>query len=284
MKIILLCGNKSNQHALAAKVANEFDLIGIVTEDRPGKSTRNASMLFSKIFDRILFPKIASSWHGLLSYYKKNYKEPEGPSKLETTNINSPEVIQFIEKLKPDLIMVSGTSLIKAQLLELKPEKGIVNLHTGLSPYVKGGPNCTNWCIANDTLHLIGNTIMWIDKGIDSGNIITSATVPLAGNETLDTLHLKVMEHAHQLYLQALHCIQNNPENCPSVKQDDIAKGKLYLTKMWDFGAKFRFMKNSRSLKKRLQKSLRWKLEKKQELKLVKLPATASNPALYDRN
>lgn len=284
MKIVLLCGDKSNQHALAAKVAKEFDLIGIVKEERPGNSKLSASSVLSKISDRILFSKIASSWRGLLSYYKKNYKEPDHPYKLITTYINSPEVIQFIERLKPDLIMVSGTSLIKKEILELKPAKGIVNLHTGLSPYVKGGPNCTNWCIANDTLHLIGNTIMWIDKGIDSGNIITSETVPFTENESLDTLHLHVMEHAHQLYIRALHCIKNNFENCPSVKQDDLAKGELYLTKMWNFRAKLRFMRHCINLKKRLQAAVLVKQKNRADLKVVTLPVSISNPAFNDGN
>lgn len=284
MKIILLCGNKSNQLALAAKVAKDFELIGIVKEERPGKAKLTATTLFSKIIDRLLFSKIAGSWYDLLSYYKKNYREPDHPAKLNTTYINAPEVVQFIERLKPDLIMVSGTSLIKKQLLELKPPKGIINLHTGLSPYVKGGPNCTNWCIANNNLHLIGNTIMWIDQGIDSGNIITSETVPYMGNESLNSLHLKVMEHAHHLYLQALHCVENNFANCPSVKQADIGKGELYLTKMWNIKAKLRFIRHCATLEKRLQAAAQLKQKTNLDLKMVKLPATASNPALYDRN
>jgi methionyl-tRNA formyltransferase len=270
MKIILLCGNKSNQHALAAKVAANFDLVGMVKEERKEKQQPRISDLLAKAVSRILFFKIASSWQALLSYYEKNYKEPEKVLTFITENINSGEVLNFIKRLQPDLIMVSGTSLIRAGILELKPSKGIINLHTGLSPYVKGGPNCTNWCIANNTLHLIGNTIMWIDKGIDSGNIITSDTVAFDGTESLDDIHLKVMEHAHQLYLDALDTLQNNAENCPSVKQQDIAKGALFLTKMWNFRAKLNFMVHLIGLKKRIRASQND--DQQRQLKRIYLP------------
>jgi methionyl-tRNA formyltransferase len=270
MKIILLCGNKSNQHALAAKIAAQFNLAGIVKEERKEKKAIQPGDILSKILNRFLFYKIASSWFNLLSYYEENYTEPKQSLTLVTADINSQEVLDFIKQLQPDLIMVSGTSLIRTGILELKPAKGIINLHTGLSPYVKGGPNCTNWCIANNTLHLIGNTIMWIDKGIDSGNIITSATVPLDGTESLDTIHFKVMEHAHQIYLDVLHTLEHDPKNCPSVKQQDIAKGTLFLTKMWNFKAKLNFMYNLIRLKKRIRAAQG--SEYQRNLKLVQLP------------
>jgi methionyl-tRNA formyltransferase len=282
MKIILLCGNKSNQHALAAKIAVQFNLVGIVKEERKEKKIVQAGDLLSKILNRFLFYKIASSWYNLLSYYEKNYQEPKQVSNLLTGAINSQEVLDFIKQVQPDLIMVSGTSLIKTGILELKPSKGIINLHTGLSPYVKGGPNCTNWCIANNTLHLIGNTIMWIDKGIDSGNIITSAIVPLDGTESLDTLHFKVMEHAHQLYLDALHALQYDFENCSSVKQQDIATGSLFLTKMWNFNAKLNFMLHLIGLKKRIR--MAQGSERQRSLKLISLPKSRSGSDTNDGN
>jgi methionyl-tRNA formyltransferase len=270
MRIVLLCGNKSNQHALASKIAGQFDLVGIIKEERKEKQQLQIADLVSKVVSRFLFFKIASSWQTLLSYYEKNFKEPADCLTLTTGNINSPEVIDFIKQLHPDLIMISGTTLIRAGILELKPSKGIINLHTGLSPYVKGGPNCTNWCISNNTLHLIGNTIMWIDKGIDSGNIITSNTVQLDGTESLNELHFKVMEQAHQLYLDALYSLQHDFKNCPSVKQQDIAKGELFLTKMWNFKAKLKFTFNLIGLKRKIRNSQNSDLQR--HLKLVHLP------------
>ena len=109
----------------------------------------------------------------------------------------------------------------------------ILNLHTGVSPYIKGGPNCTNWCLANN-YYLIGNTIMKLDKGIDSGAIIATECTALDGNETLFELHHKVMEHGFNLYVKVISCYVKDKVALKSIPQDNISnKGNLFYTKDW---------------------------------------------------
>ena len=145
--------------------------------------------------------------------------------------------------------MVSGTGLLRKPVLSLNLPKGIINLHTGLSPYIKGGPNCTNWCIAEEKYHLIGNTVMWIDAGIDSGDIITTALTPLNAEENLAQLHLRVMEHAHELYLSVLKKIALDYDHCNRVKQSTICKGETYYGKQWNWKAKYQLISNFRNFR-----------------------------------
>jgi len=236
MKIILLCGNQPNQIALANKVAQHFELSGVVLEQRPPKKISRLSIadLFNKVADRVVFTVIRNSWFNLLAYYNKQFPAlPETVKQLTVTRINSDETVRFIQQLQPDLLMVSGTGMVKEKILNLPVKKGIVNLHTGLSPYIKGGPNCTNWCLATNQFHLIGNTVMWIDAGIDSGDIVTTELTRLSGDENLLQIHIKVMDHAHDLYLRSLKAIENNFEKCPRVKQKSITEGKTYYSRMW---------------------------------------------------
>ncbi len=268
MKVILLCSSQSNQVALASKVSKQFNLVGIVVEKKIYKHKVDFFFLLSKAIDRLLFYRIISSWRAMLDNYT-GYSFPETAKRITVENINSKETIDFIQTIKPDLIMVSGTRIIKDAILNIGAPKGIINLHTGLSPYVKGAPNCTNWCISNNTLHLIGNTIMWIDKGIDSGNIITTETTDFIGTESLNEVHRKVMEHAHSLYLRALYHIEND-KPCPSIKQSDIAKGNLFLNKEWNFKAKWNFTINMNQISKNLSK--KECRNKQKALRLIKLP------------
>ena len=109
---------------------------------------------------------------------------------------------------------------------------GTMNLHTGLSPYVRGGPNCTNWCLATGRPWLIGNTTMWIDEGIDSGDLITTECTPLNGSEGLRDLHRKVMDHAHDLVLRAMST--SDALDRQGHPQTEIREsGDLYLTRDW---------------------------------------------------
>ena len=249
MKIVLLCSGQYNQVALANKVAQNFELAGIVIEKPVHKRKKTLSSIINKILSRIFFIRLHKAWTDMLQYYQKKYPAFPIADSIITAKINSPETINFIIKHKPDIVIVSGTSLIRKELLALPLPKGIINLHTGLSPYIKGGPNCTNWCIAKNKFFLIGNTIMWLDAGIDSGDIITTETTPLLGTETLLQLHIKVMEHAHSLYIKALKKIENDFENCPHVKQSSITEGVTFYNKQWNWNAKWAALKNLKKIK-----------------------------------
>tara|TARA_B110001452_G_scaffold266390_1_gene273141 strand:+ start:1537 stop:2349 length:813 start_codon:yes stop_codon:yes gene_type:complete len=250
MKVIILCGKNENQKALVNKIANVACILGIVIEKKKTKSKTPFFDILMKITNKLFFHKIDKSWNLLMEYYSKKFPLWPKSNQLFVENINYKEVVDYINNLKCDLIIVSGTRLIKKSSLEkFQSTKGIINLHTGISPYVKGGPNCTNWCIAENNFHLIGNTIMWIDSGIDSGNILTTERTILTGNENLNQIHIKVMEHAHELYLRSIMAL-NEKKNVPNVKQKNIASGKTYLTKEWNFKNKVRLIYNMSSFNK----------------------------------
>jgi hypothetical protein len=244
-KIVLWCGSAPNQRAFAYKVHREFGLAGIVIDEK--KSTvqkKQSTGILKRIFQRLRFRNIHNAWTGLQNYYREKY--PEWPSVpiLRTDTINSQDAFNFTTGINPKLIVVSGTNLVKEPLLSIPVEIGIINLHTGLSPYVKGGPNCTNWCIANNDWHLVGNTIMWINAGIDTGNIITTETTDIRSCKSLLRAHIQVMEHAHALYLRSISYLLNSAPPYRSVPQNTIDKGHLYLSKMWDGKQKAQLLKN----------------------------------------
>ncbi len=97
---------------------------------------------------------------------KDNSKNIYCPKGFSSTD----KCFKIINKLNPDLIIVYGTSIIKGKIL--KKYKGkIINFHLGLSPYYRGA--ATNFFAFNDNnLQCVGSTFMYIDKGIDTGEII----------------------------------------------------------------------------------------------------------------
>jgi methionyl-tRNA formyltransferase len=242
MKIVLWIGNDANQKALANKIHAVFPVAGIVMESKKGNRKITMKKIVEKAIQKLFLSQMISSWWGMLKYYQKLYPSYPVTRILDVENINSKAAYDFTKALNADLIIVSGTRMIKQDMLSLNPAKGIMNLHTGLSPYIKGGPNCTNWCIASQQYHLIGNTVMWIDRGIDSGNIITTDFTPFNGSENLSDIHIKVMEHAHELYLKAISFVAKG--NTANVKQDEIASGTTYYTRQWTLQEQFRLIRN----------------------------------------
>ncbi|MDA7770143.1 formyltransferase family protein [Candidatus Pelagibacter sp.] len=83
---------------------------------------------------------------------------------------STPQCLKSINRLQPDLIIVYGTSIIRGDILN-KYKNRIINVHLGLSPYYRGA--ATNFfAFSDDNLQCVGSTFMYIDKGIDTGNII----------------------------------------------------------------------------------------------------------------
>lgn len=268
MRVVLWIGNDSNQKALANKFHEKFPITAIVRETKRNKRRITIRKIFEGGIEKIFLNRIRSSWFGMLDFYNTKFPfYPQVPL-LDIANINSDEVYEFTKNIRPDLIIVSGTRLIKEKLLSLKPTLGILNLHTGLSPYIKGGPNCTNWCISTKQPHLIGNTVMWIDKNIDTGNIMTTEFTELTGNELLGELHIKVMEHAHDLYIRSAEMISLGKIN--NVAQKEIAEGHTYYNREWRLNDKIRLLKNMKYFKKEFQ--LNRIAEKRKKIITVPLP------------
>lgn len=247
IKLVLWAGNAPNHRALANKLHASFQLTALVIDKGVAATGGGWKKLPAKIFDRLFFIRLYDAWRSVQQKYTKLYPSwPDVPT-LVVNGINSNETRSFTDQFQPDLIIVSGTGLVKGELLELQSKKGIVNLHTGLSPYVKGGPNCTNWCISEGKFGCVGNTIMWLDKGIDSGNLITTELVDVRNEPDLRAAHFKVMEAAHDLYSRAVRYLLSNEPPYNSVPQSTLGKGKLYYTRMWKFKAKWRLIRNWRN-------------------------------------
>ena len=227
MKLLLWIGNAPQHIALANLLQQKFDVVGVILETR---SSRNNSLL-SRIRKRLFPSPLARAWKSMQSDCRQRHPSLTNENVLDVENINSQAAVDFAVAQAPDLVAVSGTRMIKSKMLRQSPTGKILNLHTGLSPYIKGGPNCTNWCLAEQKIHLIGNTVMWIDEGIDSGNLIGTEFTPLQGNEDLNELHIKVMRHAHDLYVRCIDkAMQGEAKN---VDQKSICEGTTYYSRQW---------------------------------------------------
>lgn len=242
MKIVLWVGRGHNQVALANKIHKTHPLAGIVLERPLPVKKGTPKVILSKIYEWLFLSEINHAWFGMINHYKRQYQKWPDIPVIDVNNINASIAQSFTKAFTPDLIMVSGTQLVKKSTLSAFSGTRIMNLHTGLSPYVRGGPNCTNWCIATGQFHLIGNSVMWIDEGIDSGNLIATEMTPLNGEESLREIHFKVMEHAQDLYVRTLQKVAVT--DVEVVKQADIAEGITYYSRQWGLAEKIKLIRN----------------------------------------
>jgi methionyl-tRNA formyltransferase len=232
-----LTSDSGNQRALANKLAKECDVSAIVlSRNVPKKKKRpaeRARVLLNRVEGRLVGRPFVKAWLRMRDRYDAAY--PSWPTErfVRVANVNDVETIRTIEEHAPDYVLVSGTNLVGSAVVKAAARgHGVLNLHTGISPYVKGGPNCTNWCLAEGLYHLIGNTVMWLDLGIDTGHLITTERTPLDGTEDLDQLHWRVMEHAHDLYVRVVRALAAG-KRLARVPQDSIAEGRTFYAREW---------------------------------------------------
>ena len=231
MKVIALIGEQANHWGLVERMHSSIKLSSVVSVRK--KTTKKSRFLFNAFLKKILATPLSRAWKKMLNEYEVSNNFRTSICALTIDDINEEKVIEFIRREKPDLVVVSGTNLLKKDLINAISESAnIMNLHTGLSPYIKGGPNCTNWCLSLGRFGYIGNTIMWLDEGIDSGNLIGTQVCSFTGNESLTEIHKMVMESAHDLFIDVVQKYKSGT-HLPNVKQDSIGRGELFLTKDW---------------------------------------------------
>lgn len=112
---------------------------------------------------------------------------------------------QFIAELRayqPDLIAVAAFGqILPRSILEL-PRYGCLNVHTSLLPKYRGAAPI-QWAILNGDAET-GVTIMKMDVGLDTGDILTQATTPIRPEDNAATLHDRLAQLGADLLVQTL--------------------------------------------------------------------------------
>jgi methionyl-tRNA formyltransferase len=84
----------------------------------------------------------------------------------------------------PDVLVLARCGLLDPHLLSI-PREGVVNVHPGLLPWIRGNSPLANSLLRGVPL---GSTAFRVDAGIDTGAVIERRLVPVTGTETVDEL------------------------------------------------------------------------------------------------
>ena len=136
-----------------------------------------------------------------------------------------------MQKFEPELFIVAGFSeIFEEKLLDL-PKFGTLNLHGGPLPKYRGG-SPLNWQMINDEPD-ITISIIQMDKGIDTGDVLGEKTFSYSDEETIVDIHRKANKHFSLLALsfRALEMIickeQDEQQASYGCKKNEIWIDKL---------------------------------------------------------
>lgn len=116
--------------------------------------------------------------------------------------LKNPEVVAKIRKENPDLLVVAAYGkIIPKEILDI-PRFGTLNVHASLLPLYRGASPISA-AILNDDKET-GATIMLIDEQLDHGPILSQARVPIAPNDTTESLSQKIAGAGADLLIETL--------------------------------------------------------------------------------
>ena len=147
----------------------------------------------------------------------KQAAEAHGIPVYQPEKIKDEEFIKTLAGIEADVFVVVAYGQILPQTVLDMPKYGCVNVHGSLLPKYRGAAPI-QWSIINGET-VTGVTIMYMEKGLDTGAMILKREIPIEPTDTFGTLHDKMAPVGAQALIEALEMLENgtaNPE-----KQDD---------------------------------------------------------------
>jgi len=136
---------------------------------------------------------------------------------LQPQTLKTPEAEQKLSSLDADIMVVVAYGLILPEGILNIPRLGCINVHASLLPRWRGAAPIHRAVEAGDKQ--TGVTIMQMDAGLDTGDMLLTAKLVIAPEETTQCLHDRLMDVGAETLIKALDLIAKG--DVEPIKQDD---------------------------------------------------------------
>jgi len=121
---------------------------------------------------------------------------------LQVKSLKEPATIEMLGALQPDLIVVLAYGLLIPKAVLDIPKLGCINVHISLLPRWRGAAPAQRALLAGDKIS--GITLMQMDTGLDTGEILKHAILDIRADDTTDSLHRRLGELGAATLIDAL--------------------------------------------------------------------------------
>ena len=162
----------------------KYEIVGVVTQpDRP--KGRGNKMLMTPV---------------------KEYAISKGYEVYQPQKVKTPESVQILRDMQPDLIVVAAFGQFLSQEILSMPKYGCINVHASLLPKYRGAAPIQYAIIKGESES--GVTIMQMDIGMDTGAMLDKVVVPIGANTTMGELHDELKVKGAELLLTVIEKIE----------------------------------------------------------------------------
>lgn len=174
---------------LSSLVENNFNVIGVVTQpDKPkGRS------------------------YTLISPPVKMYAANHGINIYQPVTLKKKSFSALLDNIKPELIIVAAFGKILPPNVINFPKFGCINIHGSLLPKYRGAAPIQRAIIDGEPV--TGITIMQMDEGIDTGDILYTSDTPILPDDNFETVHDRLAEIGSNALIKTLGLLADNKIN-----------------------------------------------------------------------
>jgi methionyl-tRNA formyltransferase len=211
MRIVFIGTGEIGVPTLEALLKSEHEVVGVVTQpDKPvGRAQQIESPPIKKALTRNRGLQTAAG--------QSAAGKPPLPEILQPAKIRDPKAIEQIRALVPHVIVVLAyAQILPRDVLEI-PKIACLNLHASLLPRWRGAAPIQAAVAAGD--QETGITVMYMDEGLDTGDILSRRTIDILPTDTGGSLHDRLAQIAPEALLEALQMLARGSP--PRIPQDN---------------------------------------------------------------
>ena len=211
MRIVFIGTGEIGVPTLRALLDSEHEVVAVVTQPdkRVGREQRIEPPPIKK--------EITRSGGFQTAVGRSAAGKPPLLEVLQPAKIKNPQSIEQIRRLTPDVIVVVAYGqMLPRGVLEI-PRLACLNLHASLLPRWRGAAPIQAAIEAGDCE--TGITVMYMDEGLDTGDILLQRSVEILPNDTGGSLHDRLAQIAPEALLESLRLVAAG--NAPRIAQDN---------------------------------------------------------------
>ena len=207
LKIVFMGTSDLSETILKSLLEKQYNVVGVFTkpDTKVGRKQEIEEPLVKKIADAQKIPVF----------------QPE--------RFNA-EAIEELRKMKPDLVIVAAYGKIIPKEALKVPDFGCINVHVSLLPKYRG-PSPVQNAILNGEKET-GVTIMLMDEGVDTGDILAQKKITIGEDDTTGTLMLKLASEGSELLAETI--TQWIERKLEPIRQDDLQATQCQLIERED--------------------------------------------------
>ncbi len=160
----------------------------------------------------------------------KCWAQTHGTPVYQPLHFKETTTVDELKALEADVMVVIAYGLILPTSVLNTPRFGCINVHASLLPRWRGASPIQQAILQGD--QETGVTIMQMDKGMDTGDALTSVNIPIQPNDTAESLHNSLAQIACEPLIQTLNAlgkdslkpikqIDNLATYAPKIKKED---------------------------------------------------------------